>query len=98
MSNPRLTALVVGATGSIGRLVVDEAVRKGHAVRALARDALKARRLFSGVEMVIGDLTRPETLAAPVDRVDAIVFSHGSDGADQTGADRVDYAGVRSVL
>ena len=29
-----MTVLVVGATGSIGRLVVEEAVRKGHAVRA----------------------------------------------------------------
>jgi hypothetical protein len=26
---------VVGATGSIGRLVVEEAIRQGHAVRAL---------------------------------------------------------------
>ncbi len=28
MSHPRLTVLVVGATGSIGRLVVEEALRK----------------------------------------------------------------------
>jgi len=34
MSNPRLTVLVVGATGSIGRLVVEEAVSKGRAVRS----------------------------------------------------------------
>jgi NAD(P)-dependent dehydrogenase (short-subunit alcohol dehydrogenase family) len=36
MTNPRLTVLVVGATGSIGRLVVEEALREGHAVHALA--------------------------------------------------------------
>ena len=29
-----MTVLVVGATGSIGRLVVEEALREGHAVRA----------------------------------------------------------------
>ena len=28
IATPRLTALVVGATGSIGRLVVEEAARK----------------------------------------------------------------------
>ena len=36
MTVTRITVLVVGATGSIGRLVVDEAIRQGHAVRALA--------------------------------------------------------------
>lgn len=44
---PRMTVLVVGATGSIGRLVVDEAIRQGHAVRALARNPGKAHRLRS---------------------------------------------------
>ncbi|HTO75109.1 MAG TPA: NmrA family NAD(P)-binding protein [Thermoanaerobaculia bacterium] len=39
MSTPRRTVLVVGATGSIGRLVVEEAARQGHVVRALVRDA-----------------------------------------------------------
>ena len=98
MSSPRLTALVVGATGSIGRLVVEEAVRKGHAIRALARDPRTARRLFPDVEVVAGDLTRPDTLTAAVDGVDAIVFTHGSDGGGKAGAEGVDYGGVRSVL
>ena len=52
MNTPRLTILVVGATGSIGRLVVEEAARKGHAVRALARDPRKAHRLLPDVEVV----------------------------------------------
>jgi uncharacterized protein YbjT (DUF2867 family) len=98
MSTPSLTVLVVGATGSIGRLVVEEAVRKGHAVRALARDLRKAQQLFPDVDMVVGDLTRPETLAAAVDRVDAIVFTHGSDGSGKSAAERVDYGGVRNVF
>ncbi len=98
MSNHVLTVLVVGATGSIGRLVVAEAVKKGHAVRALARDPEKARRLFPDVNVVVGDLTRADTLTAAVDRVDAIVFTHGSDDGDKAGAERVDYGGVRSVL
>jgi uncharacterized protein YbjT (DUF2867 family) len=37
-----MTVLVVGATGSIGGIVVEEVVRKGHAVRALVRDSRKA--------------------------------------------------------
>jgi NAD(P)-dependent dehydrogenase (short-subunit alcohol dehydrogenase family) len=75
MTMAPLTVLVVGATGSIGRLVVEEALRKGYAVRALARDDRKARRLLPGAEVVVGDLTRPETLAAAVHSVGAIVFT-----------------------
>lgn len=37
-----MTVLVVGATGSIGRLVVAEALRQGHAVRALVRNLARA--------------------------------------------------------
>ena len=62
-----MTGLVVGATESMGRLVVEKAVSKGHALRALARDAKKAQGLFPGVDVVAADLTRPATLREPID-------------------------------
>ncbi|MGA2500676.1 MAG: SDR family oxidoreductase [Tepidisphaeraceae bacterium] len=98
MTNPRMTVLVVGATGSIGRLVVDEALRQGHAVRALARNPDKASQLSSQAQVVLGDVTRPDALSRAVDGVDAIVFTLGSDGAGTVGAESVDYGGVRNVL
>jgi uncharacterized protein YbjT (DUF2867 family) len=98
MSMPRMTVLVVGATGSIGRLVVAEAVRQGHAVRALVRNLGKAGQLPREAQVVLGDVTRPDTLSGAVDGVDAIVFTLGSDGAGKVGAERVDYGGVRNVL
>ena len=90
--------LVVGATGSIGRLVVEEATRHGYATRALVRDPEKARRLLPETEVIVGDVTRPETLSRAVDGVDAVVFTLGSDGAGKVGAESVDYGGVRNVL
>src|SRR5271166_4622643 len=98
MTIPRMTVLVVGATGSIGRLVVEEALRQGHAVRALVRTPGKARRLPLEAQVVCGDVTRPDTLTAAVDGVDAVVFTLGSDGAGKVGAESVDYGGVRNVL
>ncbi len=98
MSKQSMTVLVIGATGSIGRLVVEEALAKGYAVRALVRSTEKARHLPAKAEAVIGDLTRPETLEAAVTGVDAIVFTHGSDGAGKVGAETVDYGGVRNIL
>ena len=50
------------------------------------------------VQLVVGDVTRPETLPAAVDGIDAVVFAHGSDGAGKIGAETVDYGGVRNIL
>jgi uncharacterized protein YbjT (DUF2867 family) len=90
--------LVVGATGSIGHLVVEEAIRQGCIVRALVRNPGKAHELPSQVRVVVGDVTRPETLSDSVDGVDSVVFTLGSDGAGKVGAENVDYGGVRNVL
>jgi uncharacterized protein YbjT (DUF2867 family) len=98
MSESGKTVLVVGATGSIGRLVVEEAVRQGYVVRALVRTPSKARKFPAQVEVISGDVTHPETLTAAVDGVDAIVFTLGSDGAGKVGAETVDCGGVRNVL
>jgi len=67
-------------------------------VRALARDRQRARRLPKDAEVIVGDLTRPETLAPAVEGLDAIVFTHGSDGGGKAGSQQVDYGGVRHVL
>jgi len=98
MTASRMTVLVVGATGSIGRLVVDEAIRQGHAVRALVRNRAKAGQLSPEAQVVIGDVTQPDTLSRVTDDIGAIVFTLGSDGAGKIGAENVDYGGVRNIL
>jgi uncharacterized protein YbjT (DUF2867 family) len=63
--------LVIGATGNIGRCVVDELLSIGASVRAMTRNPDSAR-LPAGVESVRGDLTVPETLNACLDSIDAV--------------------------
>jgi uncharacterized protein YbjT (DUF2867 family) len=53
--------LVTGATGTVGRETVKLLAEGGHNVRALARDRAKAK-FDKAVEVVIGDLSKPETL------------------------------------
>ena len=57
--------LAVGATRGTGHLVARSLLREGYAVRILARNAARARKLFgAAVEIVEGDLTAPVTLVA----------------------------------
>lgn len=95
---PAPIVLVVGSTGSIGRLVVTEALSRGHQVRALVRDADRAQRLLPAeAELVVGDVTRPETLRASVDGIDAVILAHGVEG-DEEAIEAVSYRGVRDIL
>ncbi|MFE7766334.1 SDR family oxidoreductase [Streptomyces sp. NPDC057438] len=60
--------LVTGATGTVGRQVVTELLARGHAVRALTRDASRAA-LPAEVEVVQGDLAEPDSLVPALDGV-----------------------------
>src|SRR5690348_7476053 len=54
---------ITGATGLVGSHVAEEALRRGHQVRALVRESSDTRWLDQwGVEQVVGDLSDPEAL------------------------------------
>ena len=56
-----MTILVTGATGSVGRHVVEHLLQRGAATRALVRDPAKAN-LPAGVDVVQGDLLDVDSL------------------------------------
>jgi uncharacterized protein YbjT (DUF2867 family) len=56
--------LVTGATGRVGRAVIDLLMDAGVPVRALARRSEAAATLPANVEVVTGDLTVPGSLDA----------------------------------
>ena len=63
--------LVTGATGRVGRVVVDQLLDAGVPVRALTRRPAAAG-LPAGVEVVAGDLSVPESLDAGLQGVSAV--------------------------
>jgi uncharacterized protein YbjT (DUF2867 family) len=71
MRSHRDVILVTGATGRVGRLVVDELLRAGAPVRALTRQPAQAA-LPTGVDIVAGDFTVPASLDRALDGVSAI--------------------------
>lgn len=68
-----VTIALTGGTGFVGQAVLDEAARRGLAVRALARRAQAPR---DGVTWVAGDLSQPGALAELVRGTEAVV--HGA--------------------
>lgn len=91
------TVLVIGATGQIGRVVVEEALVRGLQVRAQSRSAARARRqLPAGAEVVEARPPSAEALRPLVLDIDAVVLAHGAD-VDQRGG-RSFYDIVAAVL
>ncbi len=62
-----------GATGAVGRRVLDEALARGHDVVAAVRDPDRARSLPDAVPWRVGDATRPDDVAALSAGQDAVV-------------------------
>jgi uncharacterized protein YbjT (DUF2867 family) len=98
-----MVILMVGGTGLVGRRIAVALQRQNKSVRALVRGGSahpKAGDLKSeGVQIADGDLTRPDSLAAACDGVDAVVCTATTmpTGADD-GLRRVDRDGVLGLI
>ena len=67
--------LVVGATGTNGREVIEQLAASGQSVRAMVRNPAKADDLRKpGVEVVAGDLEDPSSLASALKGVERAFF------------------------
>ncbi len=78
--------LVTGATGNVASLLIPALRKAGEQVRALVHDASKAQPLRDlGVEIIVGDMDRPETLESAVAGADKVylITSNGPTGAQQ---------------
>ena len=69
-----MKVVVVGAGGATGRLVVTEAVRVGHSVTALVREAAPFE---DGVRVVTGDAADETVVARALEGQDAVVDTVG---------------------
>lgn len=98
MSTDKPIVLVVGASGTIGQPAVAESMRVGYQTRAMVRDPAQAGLFEEGVDVVVGDLTRAETLDKAVAGVTGVIFTHGISGNDPKSAEAVNYGAVRNVL
>ncbi|MEV6175005.1 NAD(P)H-binding protein [Streptomyces sp. NPDC051954] len=91
-----MTVLVTGATGSVGRHVVERLVTAGVPVRALTRNPATAG-LPAGVDVREGDLTSPDTLRAALHGVERLYLFPVPETAREVVA-AAKEAGVRRIV
>jgi NAD(P)-dependent dehydrogenase (short-subunit alcohol dehydrogenase family) len=105
MSN---AVLVIGGTRGTGKAVVEQLIEQGCSCTVLARNAAKAKDLFGdAVDIVYGDVTRPESLQAVLtSSFAAIVYTVDITGgvggrgffASRQRVNEVVYGGVVNII
>jgi len=66
--------LISGATGNVGKELVKQLLDKSAQIRVLIRDERKAADFDHRVEVAVGDLDKPDTLATAMQGVDRLFF------------------------
>jgi NAD(P)H dehydrogenase (quinone) len=105
-----MSIVVTGATGALGRIVIDELLAKipAEQVVAVVRDPAKAADLAArGVQLRVADYNEPETLAGAFEAGDVVLLISGSEvgrrapqhiavvnAAKDAGVARIAYTGV----
>lgn len=89
-----MSLLIIGGTGTLGRQLVLQALTKGYQVRCLVRNFRKANFLKEwGVELVYGDLSRPETIPPCLKGISAIIDASTSRPNELNSLKKVDWDG-----
>jgi uncharacterized protein YbjT (DUF2867 family) len=64
--------LIAGASGNVGKTVLQEVAKSGAKQRAMYRSAAEAAKAPAGTETAIADFAKPETLGAALKNVDSV--------------------------
>ena len=91
--------LIIGATGTLGRQIVRQALDEGNEVRCLIRSYSRASFLKEwGAELIGGNLCKPKTLIPALEGVDAVIDAATSRPTDSLSIKQVDWEGKVSLI
>lgn len=78
------TVVVFGASGKIGGLIVDEALRRGHKVVGISRNPEGVSKDSERFSVKKGDITDVDSFRSVTSGADAVIISVSGTGADNT--------------
>lgn len=90
--------LVIGATGTVGSLLVNQLAEGGHAVRALTRNPAKSAMFNGKVEVVVGDLNDKDSIARAMHGVERFFLVTACTQQDRNALAAAKSAGTRHVV
>jgi putative NADH-flavin reductase len=73
---------LIGATGMIGQRILNEALSRGHKVTAIVRDPSRITEKRPNLDVEVGDVLKPESMAGAARGSDVVVNAHGPGKGD----------------
>jgi len=94
-----LDILVYGATGKIGSLVVDEALRRGHQVTAVSRDPSQIDKQADSLTVVRGDLLDEASIRSLAEGQDVVIVAvRGIIGDSKTAENALQFIALQRLI
>ena len=93
--------VIVGATGYIGKFVVQESIRRGYETVAVCRETSKPKdEYLNGAEIIFGDVTNPQSLQETAFKIpaDVVISCLASRSGVKDDSYLIDYQATLNTL
>jgi putative NADH-flavin reductase len=90
--------VVYGASGSVGRVIVEEALSRGHEVIGVSRNPKTLKFDNARFTAAPGDVTDPDSIAATVRGADVVVISVRDGGTGNTPEEAVTFRAAKAYI
>ncbi|MBT5032337.1 MAG: NAD(P)H-binding protein [Proteobacteria bacterium] len=92
------TFVVYGATGNVGSLIVEEALKRGHDVVGVSRNPASMRNENTNFSTAQGDVTDSDSIVSTVQGADAVIIAVGGVGPGNTPEEAIAYRGANAYI
>jgi putative NADH-flavin reductase len=92
------TFVVYGASGNVGRLIIEEALNRGHEVVGVSRNPASLQFENARFSAAQGDVTDPDSIVKTVEGADSVVIAVGGVGPGNTPEEAIAFRGANAYI